>query len=83
MTSSSVFFNWVRAARLKGSRSPTSGAIAVIEEHLWEFLERQGFKRGPVEIYGEMELLRLLDWFLDRAICVATEGYEQYSQLQD
>jgi hypothetical protein len=25
-------------------------AIAVIKEHLWEFLERQGFKRGPVEI---------------------------------
>jgi hypothetical protein len=30
-----------------------------------------------------MELLRLLDWFLDRAICFATEGYKQYSQLQD
>jgi hypothetical protein len=55
----------------------------VIKEHLWEFLERQGFKRGPVEIYGEMELLHLLDWFLDRAICFGTEGYEQYSQLQD
>ncbi len=63
--------------------SDSCRAIAVIEDHLWEFLERQGFKRGPVEIYGEMELLRLLDWFLDRAICFATEGYEQYSQLQD
>jgi hypothetical protein len=58
-------------------------AIAVIKEHLWEFLERQGFKRGPVEIYGEMELLRLLDRFLDRALCSATEGYEQHSHLQD
>jgi hypothetical protein len=54
----------------------------VIKEHLWEFLERQGFKRGPVEIYGEVELLRLLDRFLDRALCFATEGYEQHSQLQ-
>ena len=36
---------------------------------LREFLERQAFKRGPVEIYGEMELLRLLDRFLDRALC--------------
>jgi hypothetical protein len=58
-------------------------AIAVIKEHLWEFLERQGFKRGPVEIYGEVELLRLLDRFLDRALCFATEGDEQPSQLQD
>jgi hypothetical protein len=58
-------------------------AIAVIKEHLWEFLERQGFKRGPLEIYGEMELLRLMDRFLDRALCFASEGYEQYTQLQD
>jgi hypothetical protein len=40
------------------------------------FWRATAFKRGPVEIYGEMELLRLLDWFLDRAICFATEGYE-------
>jgi hypothetical protein len=30
-----------------------------------------------------MELLRLLDRFLDRALCFATEGYEQHSQSQD
>jgi hypothetical protein len=58
-------------------------AIAVTKEHLWEFLEQQGFRRGPVEIYGEMELLRLLDRFFDRALCFATEGYEQHGQLQD
>jgi hypothetical protein len=28
------------------------------KERLWEFLER--FRRGPVELYGEMELLSLL-----------------------
>jgi hypothetical protein len=55
----------------------------VAKGHLWEFLERQGFRRGPVEIYGEMELLRLLDQFFDRALCFATEGYEQYIQLQN
>jgi len=57
-------------------------AVALTKEHLWEFLERQGFRRGPVEIYGEMELLRLLDQFFDRALCFATEGYEQYMQLK-
>jgi hypothetical protein len=30
----------------------------------------------------EMELLCLLDQFLDRALCSATEGHEQYLQLQ-
>jgi hypothetical protein len=57
-------------------------AIALTKEHLWEFLQRQGFMRGPVDIYGEMELLRLLDQFFDRALCFATEGYEQYVQQQ-
>jgi len=55
--------------------------IILTKEHLWEFLQRQGFMRGPVEIYGELELLRLLDQFFDRALCFATEGYEQHIQL--
>jgi hypothetical protein len=54
--------------------------IILTKEHLWEFLQQQGFMRGPVEIYGELELLRLLDQFFDRALCFATEGYEQYLQ---
>ena len=58
-------------------------AITMTKEHLWEFLQRQGFRRGPVDIYGEMELLRLLDQFFDRGLCFATEGYEQYIQLQN
>ncbi len=58
-------------------------AIVLTKEHLWEFLERHSFARGPVEIYGEMELLRLLDQFFDRGLCYATEGYEQYMQLRN
>src|SRR6202161_2036851 len=58
-------------------------AIVMTKEHLWEFLQREGLIRGPVDIYGEMELLRLLDKFFDRGLCFATEGYEQYSQLHD
>jgi hypothetical protein len=51
-------------------------AIVLIKEYIWEFLQRQGFTPSPVEIYGEMELLRLLDQFFDRALCFAAEGYE-------
>jgi hypothetical protein len=58
-------------------------AIVVTKDHLWEFLQRQGFMNSPVELYGEMELLRLLDQFFDRALAFATEGYEQYTQLQN
>jgi len=63
--------------------SDFSWAIVLTKEHLWEFLQRQGSMRGPVEIYGEMELLRLLDQFFDRGLCFATEGYERHLQLQN
>jgi hypothetical protein len=58
-------------------------AIALTKGHLWEFLQRQGVMGSPIEIYGEMELLRLLDQFVDRALCLATEGYEQYVPLRN
>lgn len=63
------------------SMSDFCWGIILTKEHLWEFLQKQGFLRGPVEIYGEMELLRLLDQFFDRALCFATEGFEEYIEL--
>ena len=58
-------------------------SIALTKGHLWEFLQRQGVMGSPIEIYGEMELLRLLDQFFDRALCFAAEGYEQYVPLRN
>jgi len=55
-------------------------AILLTKERLWQFLEQQGFLRGPLEIYGELELLRLLDQFFDRSACYAIEGYERAQQ---
>ncbi|HXO33783.1 MAG TPA: hypothetical protein VN901_15645 [Candidatus Acidoferrales bacterium] len=58
-------------------------SIALTKGHLWEFLQRQGVMGSPIKIYGEMELLRLLDQFFDRALCFAAEGYEQYVPLRN
>jgi hypothetical protein len=55
-------------------------AIIITKEFLWDFLQRQGFLRSPVELYGEMELLCLLNHFFDHALCYVTEGYEQERQ---
>lgn len=52
-------------------------AFVLTKEHLWSFLQEQGYLNSPVEIFGELELLRLLDQFFDKALCYATEGYEQ------
>src|SRR5215831_13628539 len=51
--------------------------IILTKEHIWNFLQREGFLLGPLEIFGEMELLRLLDQFFDRALCYCAEGYEK------
>ena len=56
-------------------------AIVLTKEHIWEFLQRQGFLQSPMEIYGELELLRLLDQFFDRAMYYVTEGYEHAEAL--
>ena len=50
--------------------------LFLTKDHVWNFLQREGFLRGALEIFGELELLRLLDQFFDRAICYCVEGYE-------
>ena len=71
----------VRRAAQHVSLSDYCWAIVLTKEHIWEFLQRQGFLQSPLEIYGEMELLRLLDQFFDRAMYYVTEGYEQTQAL--
>ncbi len=51
-------------------------AMLLSKEHLWGFLQREGLAEGPVEIFGELELLQLLDQFFDRALYYAVVGYE-------
>ena len=50
-------------------------ALMMSKEHLWAFLQREGFVTGPVEVFGELELLQLLDQFFDRAVYYAVVGY--------
>lgn len=56
-------------------------AILQTKEHLWDFLEREGLHGSAQDVFGELELLRQLDQFFDRAIYFAAEGYE--SALRD
>jgi hypothetical protein len=52
-------------------------ALVMIKENIWHFLNAQAFAHNPVELYGEMEFLRLLDQFFDRALYHVARGYEQ------
>jgi hypothetical protein len=52
-------------------------ALLLTKEHLWAFLDWEGIHGGLHDVFGELELLRQLDQFFDRAVYYATEGYEQ------
>jgi hypothetical protein len=52
-------------------------AITLTKDQLWHFLEAEGLFTQPVELFGEMELFRMLDQFFDRALYHAALGHEQ------
>jgi hypothetical protein len=57
--------------------SQLTWAIILTKENLFEFLKRESIPNSPVEIFGELEMLQLLDQFFDRAIYYASLGYER------
>ena len=52
-------------------------AITLTKEHLFQFLQREGFADTAIELHGHLELLRLLNQFFDRALYFAAIGYER------
>jgi hypothetical protein len=52
-------------------------ALVLTKDTLWEYLLKEAGVERPVEVFGELELLQLLDQFFDRAIYYAAVGYEQ------
>ncbi len=49
--------------------------IVLSKDHLWGFLQREAMVDGVIEIFGELEFLRLLDQFFDRALYYAAIGF--------
>jgi hypothetical protein len=67
-------------ARRAEQQVPLSQLVWVIvltKENLWEYLKNEAGMERPTEVFGELEMLQLLDQFFDRAIFYASMGYEQ------
>ena len=67
-------------ARRASQQVPMSEVICVIvltKDILWEFIKKESVLEHPVEVFGELEMLQLLEQFFDRAIYYASVGYEQ------
>jgi hypothetical protein len=52
-------------------------AIVLTKENLWDFLKQESLLERPVEVFGELEVLQLLEQFFDRAIYYASVGHER------
>ena len=52
-------------------------ALLLTRNHLWHFLEQEGFADNIVEIHGEQELRQMLNQFFDRAVYYGILGYEE------
>ena len=51
--------------------------IWLVRENLWDYLQKYAELEKPAEIFGEVELLEMLDQFFNRAIYYATLGHER------
>lgn len=58
--------------------SQLNWVIVLTKENLWEFLKREAVMDRPTEIFGELEMLQLLDQFFDCAVYYGAVGHEQY-----
>ena len=57
--------------------SQVAWAIVLTKDNLWDFLQKHAEMERPVEVFGELEMLQLLDLFFDRAVYYAAVGYEK------
>jgi len=51
--------------------------ILLTKENLWEFLKKESVMERPAEVFGELEMLQLLEQFFERAIYYAAIGHER------
>jgi hypothetical protein len=52
-------------------------AINLVKQHLLEYVNSEAVREKPVEVFGELEVLQLLEQFFDRATYYAVVGYER------
>ena len=51
--------------------------ICLVRENLWDYLQKHAELEHPAEIFGEMELLEMLEKFFSLAIYYAALGHER------
>jgi len=50
--------------------------IVLVKENLWDYLRENDILQDTTQVFGELELVRMVDEFFDRAMYYALCGYE-------
>jgi hypothetical protein len=56
--------------------------IMLVKENMLEYLGKEDVMERPAEVFGELEILQLLEQFFDRAVYYAALGYERSRAAQ-
>jgi hypothetical protein len=67
----------MRRAQQHVPLSQVAMVIVMTKENLWDFLKKESVMDRPVEVFGELEMLQMLEQFFDHAIYWASVGYER------
>jgi len=57
--------------------SQVAMVIMLTKDNLWEYLKKESVLERPTEVFGELEMLQMLEQFFDRAIFYAALGHER------
>ena len=71
-----------RRAEQKIPISQLVWTIMLVKENLFEYIGAKGVMERPAEVFGELEILQLLEQFFDRAVYYAALGHERARAAQ-
>jgi hypothetical protein len=54
--------------------------IVLVKENLWEYLRDNELLESTSQIFGELEMMQMVDQFFDRAMYYAVRGHEKVSE---
>lgn len=56
--------------------------IVMVKENLWDYLKNLESLESTSEIFGELELMQMVDQFFDRAMYFAVRGHERVREAR-
>lgn len=56
--------------------------IVMVKENLWDYLKNLEALESTSEIFGELELMQMVDQFFDRAMYFAVRGHERVREAR-